>query len=156
MSRQYCRSFQHVAQFPDVFRPMIFRQSRYVRASSVGVSGNRISRAMSSKISFTRLGRSSSLFLSGGSSMDKTFSLKNKSPLNRPFSTSFRRSRLVAASSLAMIVMLFLRPHRVNDRVSRNVSNFACSKKESSPTSLEQQVPPSASSRSPVFVAPPL
>ena len=85
----------------------------------------------------------------GGTSIGKTLSLKNKSSLKLPFSTSFLRSRFVAASILTSTFLVFSSPIRSNSFSCNTLSNLLCNSKGISPTSSRNKVPPSASSNRP-------
>ena len=83
--------------------------------------------------------------------MVKTSNLKKRSSRKRLSCTSFSRSRLVAAMSLALTVSNRVPPTLVNCRVSRKVRSFTWRLSGMSPISLRNIVPPSASSSNPRF-----
>ena len=88
----------------------------------------------------------------GGNDNGTTFKRKNKSCRNLPSSTSFSRSRFVAAISRMSTLNVLLPPTRSNDRSCNTRKSFTCTPGLKSPTSSRRSVPPSANSNRPLRV----
>jgi len=84
--------------------------------------------------------------------MGTTASLKARSCLNLPSSTSFSISLFVAEITLISTLILWLLPSLVNSFSSRTLSSFACAERLRSVTSSKNSVPPSAISSFPGFL----
>ena len=138
-----------VAQLADVARPRRPRQARDERRRAEAGQARLARPRGRAAASATSSGRSSGRSRSGGSTMRTTARRKNRSARKRPWFTSARRSRLVAAMTRTSTGRYALVPDARTWRFSSTRSSFGCSSSGSSPISSRKMVPPAASSNAP-------
>ncbi len=87
----------------------------------------------------------------GGIWIGNTCRRKQRSSRKVPFSISFSSWRLVAAIRRIFTLIVLLPPKRSNSPSWSTRRSLACSSRGSSPISSKKSVPPSASSKRPIF-----